>query len=92
MKQVEDWLTQAVDALATNYGLAVGLIAARRLVKGYSDTHNRGTSKFHRVLSAALLLAPRTDAGEWMSRLIKAALQDEDGKALDGVLETIGTL
>ncbi len=92
MKQVEDWLAQAVDALATNYGLAVGLIAARRLVKGYSDTHNRGTSKFHRVLSAALLLAPRTDAGEWMSRLIKAALQDEDGKALDGVLETIGTL
>jgi indolepyruvate ferredoxin oxidoreductase beta subunit len=41
------------------------------------------------VLSAAPLLAAREDGGQWMDRLITAALKDETGDALDGVLKTI---
>ena len=89
---MEQWLALAVQHLATNYGLATGIIAAHRLIKGYSDTHARGLSKFDRVLSAVPLLAGRGDAGLWMSRLISAGLKDEDGKALDGALETIRSL
>ena len=40
--------------LATDYDLAVEVIRCRRLIKGYSDTHARGQSKFDRVLDATI--------------------------------------
>jgi indolepyruvate ferredoxin oxidoreductase beta subunit len=83
------WLTLATETLPKNYDLARGILAARRLVKGYSDTHARGLSKFDRVISAVPLLEAREDGGQWMDRLITAALKDENGEALDGVLKTI---
>jgi indolepyruvate ferredoxin oxidoreductase, beta subunit len=88
----DQWLAQARSLVARNYRLAVEVLAARRLVKGYSDTHARGLSKFDKVLSAVPMLTPREDGGEWLARLIKAALADEEGKALDGALQTIATL
>jgi indolepyruvate ferredoxin oxidoreductase beta subunit len=89
---VEAWLAQAEAQAKTNYDLAVQIVAARRLVKGYSDTHARGVSKFDRVVSAVPLLARRDDGGVWLGRLIKAGLLDEDGTALDGALKTVATL
>jgi indolepyruvate ferredoxin oxidoreductase beta subunit len=65
--------------------------SARRLVKGYSDTHARGLSKFERVVGAAPLLAERADGADWMRRLRDAALLDEGGIALDGALKTVAT-
>lgn len=89
MRHAGDWLAIASRMLSQNYDLARAMLAARRLVKGYSDTHARGLSKFDRVLSAAPLLAARDDGGQWMDRLVTAALKDENGDALDGVLKTI---
>ena len=88
----ESWLKAATDVLPVNYDLAVQIIRARRLVKGYSDTHRRGTSKFDRVLSAIPALVGRSDGGDWLNRLQRAALLDENGIALDGALKTIATL
>ena len=92
MRHAGDWLANAARMLPDNYDLARAMLAARRLVKGYSDTHARGLSKFDRVLSAAPLLAARDDGGQWLDRLITAALKDENGDALDGVLRTIREL
>jgi indolepyruvate ferredoxin oxidoreductase, beta subunit len=92
MAHVRDWLSRAERHIGTNYGLAEGIIAARRLIKGYSDTHARGLSKYDRVLSAVPVLAAREDAGEWMKRLIAAALKDENGEMLDGALRTVKSL
>ena len=89
MRHMESWLALATNTLPENYGLARAILAARRLVKGYSDTHARGLSKFDRVIAAAPLLISREDGGQWMDRLITAALKDENGDALDGVLKTI---
>jgi indolepyruvate ferredoxin oxidoreductase beta subunit len=89
MAHVEAWLALARSTLPRNYGVARGVLAARRLIKGYSDTHARGLSKFDRVLSAVPLLTPRADGGQWMDRLISAALKDENGDALDGALKTL---
>jgi indolepyruvate ferredoxin oxidoreductase, beta subunit len=89
---LERWLSLATDLVPKNYDLAVEIIAARRLVKGYSDTHARGISKFDRVIGAVPLLADRADGADWMRRLRDAALLDEDGIALDGALKTIATL
>jgi indolepyruvate ferredoxin oxidoreductase beta subunit len=61
-------------------------------VKGYSDTHARGESKFARVIGALPLLVGRDDAAEWLRRLREAALADEAGKALDGALATLATV
>jgi indolepyruvate ferredoxin oxidoreductase, beta subunit len=92
MDHMEKWLAQARQHLASNYDLATGILSAHRLIKGYSDTHARGLSKFDRVLSAVPALAARDDAGQWMKRLIVAALKDEDGTALDGVIATVKAL
>lgn len=86
------WLALAAEHLPANYDLARGIISTRRLIKGYSDTHARGISKYDRVLSVVPLLAARDDAGEWIDRLISAALKDEDGAVLDGALKTLMSL
>ncbi|HMK69371.1 MAG TPA: indolepyruvate oxidoreductase subunit beta family protein [Xanthobacteraceae bacterium] len=92
MAHLEQWLALAAARIAQNYDLAVEIVNTRRLVKGYSDTHARGQSKFDRVIGAVPLLAPRADGAEWMRRLRDAALLDENGIALDGALKTIATL
>jgi indolepyruvate ferredoxin oxidoreductase, beta subunit len=88
----EGWLAVATGELATNYDLAVEVLACRRLVKGYSDTFARGLSKFDRVMSAVPLLAGRKDGAAWLKRLRQAALLDEGGIALDGALKTVASL
>jgi indolepyruvate ferredoxin oxidoreductase, beta subunit len=92
MAHVDEWLALAIATVPQNYDVAVEIINARRLVKGYSDTHARGQSKFDRVVSAVPLLAPRADGADWMRRLRDAALMDENGVALDGALKTVATL
>lgn len=83
------WLDVAMGYRAANYALAVEVLRCRRLVKGYSDTHARGLSKFDRVLEGIALVASRADAADWARRLREAALQDEKGSALDGAIATI---
>ncbi len=85
---LEAWLATALGYLP-RYDLAVEVLKCRRLVKGYSDTHARGLSKFDKVLAAAALIAARGDAADWVRRLREAALKDEEGKALDGAIATI---
>lgn len=88
----EAWLSIACGLLQENYDLAVEVLNNRRLVKGYSDTHARGLSKFDRVMSALSMLRSREDGAAWMKRLRQAALLDENGIALDGALKTVATL
>ncbi len=88
-QHLTNWLAEVNGQLATDYALSVEMLRARRLIKGYSDTHSRGQSKFDKVMAAAAQLSGRSDAADWVRRLIAAALQDEDGVALDGALATI---
>lgn len=90
-EHLDRWLTTALSYLPQNYDLAVEVIRCRRLIKGYSDTHTRGLSKFDKVLAAIALVKDRDDAANWARRLREAALKDEDGKALDGAIATINS-
>lgn len=83
------WLARATQTLARNYALAVEVANTRRLVKGYSDTHARGLSKFDRVADGIALVAHRDDAADWARRLIAAALSEAGNEALEGVILTI---
>ena len=91
IRGLEAWYARALDAAPRDYDLAVEILNARRLIKGYSDTHARGTSKFDRVMGGLSLIDGRADAADWMRRLIAAALSDEKGGALDGALKTIAS-
>lgn len=82
-------LDAAEAALEEDYKLAVEVLSCQRLVKGYSDTHARGQSKFTKVLGALEQLRGRSDAADWIRRLREIALKDEKGAELDGALETI---
>jgi indolepyruvate ferredoxin oxidoreductase beta subunit len=92
MEHMGAWLGTAEAVLPANYDLAVEVIGCRRLVKGYSDTHARGQSKFDRVMGMVPVLRERSDGAEWLKRLRQAALLDEEGKALDGAIRTVETL
>ncbi len=92
LAHVEQWLSLAHSQAAKNYDLAVEIVNARRLIKGYSDTMSRGQSKYDRMIAAIPMLSDRSDGAQWMRRLQQAALADEKGDALDGALKTIATL
>jgi len=60
--------------------LALEALECRRLVKGYSDTHARGLSKFDKVMAAVPLLAAREDGAAWLRRPASGCA---DGRAGD---------
>ena len=86
---LQNWLSLCQQTLPQNYDLAIEILLCRRLIKGYSDTHSRGLSKFARIMETLPLLAHREDAAEWVARLRTAALQDAEGKDLEGAIETV---
>ena len=92
MAHLDAWLTLALETRARDPALGREVLRCRRLVKGYSDTHARGLSKYDRVLSALPMLEGRADAADWLRRLRDAALMDAEGRALDGALKTVATL
>jgi indolepyruvate ferredoxin oxidoreductase beta subunit len=92
MAHLGHWLDTAIAELPQNYDLATEIILCRRLVKGYSDTHARGQSKFDRVMTAVVMVRGQPDAAAWIRRLRQAALLDEDGIALDGALKTVASV
>ncbi len=85
------WLNAVRATVTSDYDLAVEMLRNRRLIKGYSDTYARGESKFDRVSGMAERLKGRPDAAEWVARLRKAALADEEGRALDDTIRTVET-
>ena len=88
VEHLESWLATATDYLPGNYALAVEVIKCRRLIKGYSDTHARGQSKFHTVLSALSLIDNQPDAAARLSELRQAALADEKGEELHTLVQS----
>jgi indolepyruvate ferredoxin oxidoreductase beta subunit len=83
------WLERACAAARRDIALAVEILEARRLVKGYSDTHDAGEGRFSRLMAMAEKLEGRADAADWMRRLRQAALADAEGRALDDTIKTI---
>ena len=87
---IDAWLAQAKALMQDDYRLGLELISCRRLVKGYSDTHARGASKFDRLMRAALLLKGRASAAADLAALRNAALADPQGTQLTQRLELLG--
>ncbi|WP_174262659.1 indolepyruvate oxidoreductase subunit beta family protein [Variovorax sp. SRS16] len=82
---IEQWLARIAQTAAFNPALAVEIAECQRLVKGYSDTHERGLRNYEVVMEAAqragTALAPAT-----LRELRDAALADEHGHKLRAAL------
>jgi len=86
------WLNEASGALESNYELAVEILKFRRLIKGYSDTHERGHNKFDKVMAATRLVKQQSDAADQARMLLSAAISDADGDELDSRIKKIEEL
>ncbi len=78
---IEQWLRLIESTAATNPQLAIEVAQCQRLVKGYSDTHERGLRNYETLVGvvqrAGVTLAPAT-----LRELRDAALADERGDKL----------
>ena len=71
------------------YDVALELAECQRLVKGYSDTHERGLKNYGAVTDAVRRFAERPDLAAIVKRLRTAALADEEGKQLQASLNEL---
>ena len=86
-ESIDAWLGVISEAKALSDDLAYEIAECARLIKGYSDTHSRGTSNFHRIEEA--LIRPALageiaidEAVRGIAAAREAALADPDGNAL----------
>jgi indolepyruvate ferredoxin oxidoreductase, beta subunit len=77
------WLDLVAETAQADYALAVQVAGMRGLVKGYGDTHARGRAKFEKLVALLPRLRQRGNSAVLLEGLIKAALADEGGQALD---------
>ena len=84
-RRIEEWLRRIGDIAARNPELAVEVAQCQRLVKGYSDTHERGLRNYDTVM-AALQRAGAAIAPATLRELRDAALADEHGHKLRAAL------
>jgi indolepyruvate ferredoxin oxidoreductase beta subunit len=77
------WLDLVAQTATTNYALALEVARMRSLVKGYGETLERGRAKFDKLADTLPRLRDRDNAAVLLGGLIKAALADEGGQALD---------
>jgi len=85
-EHIHSWLADVSTTVGQDYALAVEMVNCRRLIKGYSDTHERGDSKFARLMDAARRMTGQPDAAGRLARLRDAALRDESGESLQKAL------
>ncbi|WP_445322827.1 indolepyruvate oxidoreductase subunit beta family protein [Ramlibacter sp. AN1015] len=84
--RIEAWLAQVERLASINPALALEVVRAQRLVKGYGDTHARGWRSFQRLMAALPALEGDTRGAQRLHELADAALSDDSGRALDAAL------
>ncbi|HEY2254212.1 MAG TPA: DUF6537 domain-containing protein, partial [Variovorax sp.] len=84
-RRIEEWLRRIADIAARQPELAAEVAQCQRLVKGYSDTHERGLRNYDTLMDAlqrsGASMAPAT-----LRELCDAALADEHGHKLRAAL------
>jgi indolepyruvate ferredoxin oxidoreductase beta subunit len=86
-ESIEAWLELISQAQELDSGLAAEIAECARLIKGYSDTHVRGTDNFGRINAALMVpaLAGEIDAESAAVNIAaarEAALADPEGETL----------
>ena len=72
--------------------LAVEIALTRTLVKGYSDTHERGKQRYDLLMQILPQIMEMPDAAATLAKLRNAALADDTGASLNGVIKEMRPL
>ena len=88
--RIERWLELIARIAPQNYALAVEIADCQQLVKGYGETHERGTANFDAILAHVQERQQREDAAGRVRMLRAAALADDQGVALAKALAAAG--
>jgi indolepyruvate ferredoxin oxidoreductase alpha subunit len=93
-RTIEAWLRQIAQAAPLSAELAIEIAECARLIKGYGDTHKRGTGNYHLIETELSLPAlagalPPRQAAEAIANARTAALLDPEGEALGKCLAEI---
>ncbi len=91
---IEAWLRLIVQAAPSSAELAIEIAECARLIKGYGDTHKRGTGNYRLIEKELILPAlagamPPRQAAEAIANARTAALLDPEGEALARCLAAI---
>ena len=86
MDGIGAWLGQIAGLLDQDPALALEVIRNQRLIKGYSETHARGSRHFDQLMQALPVLRSRAGSASVMRDLREAALADESGERLATLL------
>ena len=89
---LDGWLKKILDVAPANIALATEIALTRTLVKGYSDTHERGRERYDTLMQLLPRIMELPDAAETLARLRKAALADDTGAALNAAIKDIRLL
>jgi indolepyruvate ferredoxin oxidoreductase beta subunit len=84
-RRIEEWLRRIAEIAARHPELATEVARCQRLVKGYSDTHERGLRNYD-TLMAAVQRSGGSMAPATLRELRDAALADEHGHQLQAAL------
>ena len=91
-KFLNEWLSTVASVAATNMALAIEIAMTRTLVKGYSDTHERGLRNYSTLMQMLPRIQETPDPAATMRSLRKAALSDDTGAALSVAVRDIRPL
>jgi indolepyruvate ferredoxin oxidoreductase beta subunit len=91
-ERISDWLKTVERLLQTHDNLALQVVKAQQLVKGYGDTHSRGWRNFQRLMTALPKLQNEADAAAQLQKLQKIALSDDSEQELLTSLKAQGLL
>ncbi|CAN0037162.1 unnamed protein product [Phaeothamnion confervicola] len=88
---IESWLALIARASdAGNPALALEITELARLIKGYGDTHARGTANYERIVADLVEPTLASGAGDAIAPRVRAAreaaLADAEGKSLTAAL------
>lgn len=87
--KIGEWLAHIEAQAGADYALALEVAESQRLVKGYGDTHIRGTRNFDTLMAALPALRKGGDAARKLRQLRDAALADESGKQLAAMMSAV---
>ena len=82
---IEAWLARIAETAASHPALAIEVARCQGLVKGYSETHERGVRNYETVMAALQKAGPAL-APATLKELREAALADEQGTKLAATL------
>lgn len=86
---IAQWLHLIGQVASRNYALAVEIADCQQLVKGYGETHERGTANFKVILADVQAGHGGAAAADRVRTLRVAALADDHGLALSKALAVV---